>query len=470
MKTAILILFLTILCAHSIQAQDGTLDHSFNANAVFSGSGFVYDIKKQPDNKYVAAGGFVIISGTDIITGVARINNDGTLDAGFKPAGIPITTFRAVELQSDGKIIVAGQSSTIWRLNHDGTIDNSFNANTSGTGTAGTFVWTTKIQPDGKILVGGSFESLNDISSPRIARLNPDGSIDETFSTGQGASGGRVVDIALQPDGKIIITGDFNRYNGISREKIARLNSDGSLDTSFDPGSGTDFGIEAVLIQPDGKIIIAGNFTKYNNINAGRIARLNADGTLDPSFNTSGSGFNNNELLCLALQDDGKIITGGNSSQFNGNTVPRLVRLNPDGTLDNSFNQGGAGPGAKIWSVNVENNGKIMIGGEFSQYNGNDSRRVGRLNGTATYTSSDKIPETLSFNIYPNPTSSHITISSIPYGSAVQLWDSSGRLLQSYPNPDEKLRLNMQRFENGMYLIRIETQGKVFSKKVILSR
>ena len=114
--------------------------------------------------------------------------------------------------------------------------------------------------------------------------------LDPQFGAGAGANGS-VVRAVVQPDGKVVIAGDFTEVNGQSAKRIARLLSDGSLDASFDPGTGADGIIEALALQPDGKIIIAGNFTRFNGTSCGRIARLNADGSLDSAY-ASGPGAN----------------------------------------------------------------------------------------------------------------------------------------------------------------------------------
>ena len=156
-------------------------------------------------------------------------------------------------------------------------------------------------------------------------RLNADGSLDTSFNPGSGANS-VVTSIALQPDNKIIIGGEFTSYNGTARNYIARLNADGSLDTSFNPGSGANSTVYSVALQPDNKIIIGGEFTSYNGTARNRLARLNADGSLDTSFNP-GSGASNT-VYSIALQPDNKIIIGGYFTSYNGTDRNRLARLN----------------------------------------------------------------------------------------------------------------------------------------------
>lgn len=163
-------------------------------------------------------------------------------------------------------------------------------------------------QPDGKILIAGEFTSFNGMAQNYLARLNPDGSLDNTFNIGSGANSA-VFKIALQNDGKILIAGFFTSFNQISRGRIARLNEDGSLDNTFDPVTGANAAIHTISIQPDGKIVIGGAFTSYNGTNRARIARLNADGSLDSAFNPGAGAMG--IVHASLLLDDGKLIIGG---------------------------------------------------------------------------------------------------------------------------------------------------------------
>lgn len=458
--------------SHRGISQDGTLDDTFNANAVFAANQIIYDCQIQEDGKYITVGAIVLLNGSNVLIGAVRLNEDGTLDTGYSPA-LPLgTVLRAIDIQEDGKAIVAGQSSNIWRLNTDGSIDDTFEASNTSSSTPNLHVWVVKIQPDGKILIGGAFESVNEISSLGIARLNEDGSLDNTFSAGLGATGGRVLDIELLSDGKIIIVGEFDEYNRVNRPGIARLNDDGSLDTTFDPGFGADE-VENVAIQSDGKIIITGGFTTYNSVsgsNVGRIARLNTDGSLDDTFNTGGNGFENNEQLTLSIQDDDKIIVGGSSTIFNGNTVPRIVRLLPDGSIDNTFNVAGIGPDDNVWCSRIQNDGKILMGGSFSNYNGVSSRRFARLNGNGDIQSIEKMHQEMSFILYPNPTKDFINISAIPYPSTIKIKDTLGKTILTHKVIlHETNRIDVSGLSNGTYILHVEQNGTSSAKSFIIA-
>jgi len=293
---------------------------------------------------------------------------------------------QAVTIQSDGKILVGGffnnydsvAARGIIRLNANGTRDNSFSM---GTGfNSGAAAYSIVQQPDGKILVGGLFTNYNGTTQNRITRLNADGTRDTSFSIGTGFDN-TVNKIVLQPDGKILVVGAFASYNGTTQNQITRLNADGSRDTSFNIGTGFNAGagIQAygAVLQPDGKIIVVGSFTTYNGASASRTARLNTDGSLDTSFSV-GSGASS-FVLDVALQSDGKIVIVGGFTAIGVTTQNRITRLNADGSRDTSFNIG-TGFNGQANEVVLQSDGKILVGGAFSTYNGVSRDRLARLN------------------------------------------------------------------------------------------
>ncbi len=253
----------------------------------------------------------------------------------------------------------------------NGTNDPTFNI---GSGFNGN-VLAMAIQADGKIIIGGDFTNYNGTAINRITRLNSDGSIDASFDVGTGANG-MIFDIEIQDDGKIVIGGEFSIFHGTALNHIARLNENGSPDPSFTVGTGANQLITTLLIQPDNKIIVCGNFSGYSGYTQNGITRLNADGSVDLGFNT---GTGTESVSALAIQTDGKIVIGGNFTSYNGISVNRIARLNPDGTIDESFNVG-SGASGSIHSVFLQPNGKIVIGGIFDQYDGNERYRIARLN------------------------------------------------------------------------------------------
>jgi uncharacterized delta-60 repeat protein len=182
----------------------------------------------------------------------------------------------------------------IARFNPDGTLDSSFRheggpSSPSERGGDYDIVRSLALQPDGKILVGGSFVSFNGAPRNQIARLNSDGTFDQTFDPNPGPTPNPgatlVIAIAVQENGQVLVGGQFTRFNGQRFDGLARLNASGSLDESFDPrGPGLDGGVVAVLPQPGGKVLIGGSFSQVGHVSQSGIARLNEDGTLDRTF------------------------------------------------------------------------------------------------------------------------------------------------------------------------------------------
>ncbi|MDQ3191855.1 MAG: T9SS type A sorting domain-containing protein [Bacteroidota bacterium] len=158
-----------------------------------------------------------------------------------------------------------------------------------------------------------------------------------------------------------------------------RLNSDGSLDNSFNTGTGFDYAVLAISIQGTSSIMVGGDFYNFNGNSCKRIARINTNGSLDTSFNP-GTGFDS-PVETIALQADGKIIAGGWFTYFNGTARSRIARLNSNGTLDTTFNIG-AGFNDFVFSVSLHNNGNIIVGGRFTSLNGLWRHNIARLFAT----------------------------------------------------------------------------------------
>ncbi|SHL76924.1 delta-60 repeat domain-containing protein [Flavobacterium chilense] len=305
-----------------------------------------------------------------------------TIDNGLYGDGFD-NTVRTLSLQSDQKLIVGGDylslngipNSYLSRLEPDGVIDESFN---TGTGLNGK-VYDSYIQSDQKIIIAGSFTSYNGNSSGRLIRLNEDGSQDTTFNTSIGATNGIIYKVCQQPDGKIIIVGSFTKYNNVTVNRIARILPNGDLDTSFNTGSGSALNITNVKILPDAKVLISGNFTAFNGVAINRIARLFSNGTIDPGFNI-GSGFSN-DVNAMVIQADGKIILGGKFTEYNGITANRIIRLNEDATIDTGFLSGSGLTVDAVQVIKTDDLGRIMIGGSFKGfYNGIAVNRIFLLN------------------------------------------------------------------------------------------
>jgi uncharacterized delta-60 repeat protein len=373
-------LVLSLLCTLPVAADltPGHVDTGFDPG--LGADNEVLAVAVQADGKVLVGGDFTTFN-TVTYNRIARLNADGTLDAGFDPGSGADSLVRAVAVQTDGKVLIGGSFTTfdgvvrarIARLNADGSLDTSFDPGSGADGAVRSVV----VQADGKVLIGGEFATVDDTERNGIARLNADGSVDTSFDPGSGASA-LVYDVAVQSDGKVLVGGGFTTFDGLPRNCIARLNADGSLDTGFDPGTGANNWVDTVALQVDGKVLIGGLFAKFDGTGRNRIARLNADGSLDTGFDpgTGASAVVN----AVAVQDDGKVLVGGAFSTLDGVARARIARLNAGGSLDAGFDPG-AGANDTLWSVVLQADGKVLVGGDFTTVDGTGRNGIARLNG-----------------------------------------------------------------------------------------
>jgi uncharacterized delta-60 repeat protein len=362
---------------------DGTTDHTFG-NGLAGANSTVYAIAEQPDGRILVGGNFTSFNGVNRGY-LARLQPDGSLDTTFLNglAG-PLNLVYAIALQPDGKILIAGEfltvngvsRSRIARLNGDGSLDTTFLNGMSG---INAWVRTMALQPDGRVLIGGTFTFVNGVSRNRLARLESDGALDTSFLNGSSGADNSIYSIAVQSDGRVVIVGGFSLFNGFSRSRIARLDANGSVDTTFLSGmSGANNQVSAVALQADGRAVLGGSFSAVNGVSRSMVARLNADGSVDTTYLNGLAGANSN-VMALALGSDGKAVIGGFFSRFNGEARTRIARLELDGSLDPTFFHGTSGANLIVQSVVRQPDGRILIGGSFSAVHGVNRGSIARL-------------------------------------------------------------------------------------------
>jgi uncharacterized delta-60 repeat protein len=421
-----ILLFISIFFTNIFFAQDGTIDPAYNTGTGFDNT--VFNSILQSDGKLIVVGNFTAYNGTTV-NKIARINTDGTLDTTFNPAGAGTNNYIfSLMQQTDGKLLISGDFTTyngtainrIARLNADGTLDTSFTVGTGMT-VASEFGQGFKIQPDNKIIVYGTFLSYNGTTTNRIARLNTDGTLDTSFVTGTGFNN-TVGSVDILPSGKLIVAGSFSTYNGIGPNgSIVRLNSDGTIDATFTTGTGFNQAIYSSYQQADGKIIFGGAFTSFNATACNRIMRLNIDGTYDSTFNP-GSGTNSN-VYKIVRQIDGKYLLAGTFSTYNGTSRNRLVRVNNDGSLDTNFQPGiGLDDASRCFEVQSDN--KIIVLGQFTTYQGITKNRIVRIGDVSLATNSYNFNSEL--NVYPNPSKTIFNIE-IGNNATIAIFDMVGK-------------------------------------------
>ena len=391
--------FPLLFSTYPLRADPGLLDTSFDVGTA-TGTGCaaapcgVYSIGLQPGGSMIVGGYFQISYGA-ARNFLARFGPNGLLDTNFNAKLAPSSgpaEVRAVILQPDGKIIIGGAFTNIngvtrnriARLNDDGSLDQTFHATPGADG----IVYAVASQADGKLLLGGSFTNVNGVFRSRLARLNSDGSLDTAFDPGTGANN-TVWALALRIDGRVLVGGWFTTIDGTGQNRVARLNPDGSIDATFRPPSGIDSSSEmpvqvlTLAAQPDGKILVGGWFSSVNGRPCTGLVRLESDGTTDTNFDVSclhsvPPNADVGRVNVLALQPDERIIVGGNFSRQLGAAEDGICRLNPDGSLDANFTPFG---GYWVDAIATQLDGKVVAGGEFASFGGQPRYHMARLDG-----------------------------------------------------------------------------------------
>lgn len=353
--------------------QPGNMDLTFT-----SGIEELYGVTSmiaQPDGKIILGGSLITYDGTNSL-GIARINPDGSRDTTFDPGDgaqgmVADGTVLCVALQSDGKILIGGffysydntPINCIARLNPNGSLDTSF----LHTGAMDGSVNCIAVQPNGKILIGGNFSTYNGIERNNLARINADGTLDTSFIPGATATdmSSQINTIAVSQDGAIYVGGKFDAYNGIPRKNIVKLNPDGTLASTYNSGLGTNSPVNTCALQADGKLLIAGYFDLYNGTSTYPFCRINENGTLDTSFNAGSY-----DIKAIKPQPDGKIFLAG-ALVYNSIHHITIFRLSSDGSLDITFSigAGAEGPEGQIVSTMALYGDRIYAGGHFTSYN-----------------------------------------------------------------------------------------------------
>jgi uncharacterized delta-60 repeat protein len=329
---------------------------------------------KPTSQKILIAGDFTAFDGTSI-NEIARLNTDGTLDSAYNPkpgvtaaAGdTPSVDALAVYTDGDykGKALIGGHFTNynnasparayIARLNSDGSLDTSFTPAAAINADVYKIVIVNPADAASKILVGGA---------GILHQLLSNGTRDTSFV---GTMDSAVRDIAIQPDGKIVIGGSFSKVDGINRAGIARLSSTGLLDATFNPGTGTGTEtVKTLSLDPDGRVLIGGTFSAYNDTSRNKVARLNADGSLDTTFDP-GTGFALPAAVVRTIlaQSDGRVLIGGDFSSYNGNSVNFIARLSYSGSLDTSFSSSLDGG---VQAMLLQPDGKVLVVGDFTKH------------------------------------------------------------------------------------------------------
>ena len=276
-------------------------------------------MKLQPDGRILIAGNINQIGDT-FVRSILRLNTNGSIDTTFNLSGIDVTFVNDLDIQTDGKILISASnligSSFVTRLKTDGSNDQGigqplFNGSGGGFGYRVTFIST-----ENKILVGGNFTyTINQTQYKNLAKLNINGTIDQTFTANvTNTTFDLIVNTKLLDSGKILVWGKFDTANGVARRNLAIINSDGSLDASFNPATNGSEILISVAVQTNGKIIIGGSNFGFDTFVRGNLARLKANGSADTTFNQAKG--TNADVRALKIRSNNKLLFGGTFSRY----------------------------------------------------------------------------------------------------------------------------------------------------------
>jgi uncharacterized delta-60 repeat protein len=391
-----------------VPVRPGLTDPSFAADILLGGG--VSALARAPNGMILIGGSFTNVGGLNR-AGIARLNSDGRVDPGFVGPGIHrgtnqnVANVSAIVTQDDGKIFIGGSFASVHgvtrigiaRLNADGSLDESFDARAGPVGEVAAIIPSA----GGKLYVGGTFFTWDGRSADGIVRLTASGNVDTGFQSTLFSTVSclyctpfiRVASLLGEENGSVLVGGGFRyslaRVNEESPASLVRLNADGSINPDFQSGirfiefpppsltpSRLPY-IDAMLRQPDGKILVTGLFHRFGLVRRNWLGRLNPDGSLDSSFDASQDfvpdGYatvSTTAIRAAALQPDGKVLVGGLFNQIDGVPRKNLARLNANGRIDLTFDTGLGADGA-IKALWFEPGGSLLVGGDFRTFDGN---------------------------------------------------------------------------------------------------
>lgn len=469
-------------------------------------SNIAYSVAIQVDGKIVIAG--KTFGGADDDFALLRYNPNGTFDNTFDTDGIVITQVGsnndnayAIALQPDGKILVAGHGYggssgdfALVRYNTTGSLDTTFDTDgmvLTDIGTNDDYGRALAIQTDGKIVVAG-YSSNGSHYDIALARYNINGSLDNSFdsdgivTTDIGNYGDIAYSVAIQADGKIVVAG-YTESSISSDFALARYTTTGSLDTSFDVDGivTTDIGTYvnraySLAIQTDGKIVVAG-YTENGISSDFALARYTANGSIDTSFDgdgivTTDIANSSDEAYSLTIQSDGKIVAAGYGIN-NSNYEFCLTKYNVNGSLDNTFDADGivttnlASYYSYAFSVAMQPDGKIVAAGSAQITNGGDDFSITRYNNSISTGINAGAEQNAEIIIFPNPFSIQTTLrtETILQNATLTIYNLFGVKVKEIENiSGQTVTISRYNLASGLYNVLLTDENKIIAKRKLV--
>lgn len=360
------------------------IHQQFNENQFNASSDYVYKIAKNSENSFYIGGRFTTY-GPSSFGSFIEIDSLGNL----KPNNMNYPLFdnliRDIRISNEGEIIVAGDFENVDNRLIPGitTLTNSGPADTTFKPPLKNGIINSILnEPGGGIIIAGTFTELDGKPYSGIGKLLDNGTLDTDFFISSGFNG-PVYSMTMVSNDKLLVTGNFSSYRSFPVNNIVKVDLNGVVDSQFSPNSqGTNGAIDGAIMDKNGKIIIWGAFSSYNGTNVNGITRINPDGTIDPTFKSTGpaDGF----IWDVDVAEDGKIWVGGSFSGFFGKAAQSLIILNEDGSpadifYGQGFSSGISGIRQTVFSIKLISNTDALIGGNFIRFNGAETNKLVRL-------------------------------------------------------------------------------------------
>lgn len=329
-----------------------------------------------------------------------RAQQPGTVDTTFLP-GTSFALIQKIAVQADGKIILGGLITNynngvnrhLLRLNANGSLDDSFSTGEGFTAPQFLVVQVNglAVQSDGKILVGGDFAAIHGVARQNLARLNSNGTVDASFNL---STDNTVRVVTPLGNGRFLIAGSFTKVNGVARKAVAIIHENGTLDP-FNPvwGSLIASTVWSGGVQSNGKIVLGSSFGRFTGgLTYHTLARFNLDGSQDETFSSGQVTSAIQAIRALDVQADDKIVVVGTFAGLSGKTRAGVARLNADGTVDDGFSGAAFGNNTFPYSVKVQQNGKVLVAGQLPSFAGKPLRGYVRINADGSYDETFAMP------------------------------------------------------------------------------